>query len=57
MLVILISDLSGCFLGIVSGAILQLRAEYQLNCTKQEMVVSSMLMGAVLASLTGGAVQ
>lgn len=42
------------FPGIVSGAILQLRAEFQLDCTKQEMVVSSMLMGAVLASLTGG---
>jgi len=46
--------LFGYDIGIVSGAILQLRAEYQLNCTKQEMVVSSMLMGAVLASLTGG---
>lgn len=40
--------------GIVSGAILQLRTEFQLDCHKQEMVVSSMLMGAVLASLTGG---
>ena len=42
------------FTGIVSGAILQLRAEYQLDCLEQEMVVSSMLMGAVVASLTGG---
>ena len=42
------------FAGIVSGAILQLRGEFQLDCIKQEMVVSSMLMGAVLASLTGG---
>ena len=40
--------------GIVSGAILQLRSEFQLDCIKQEMVVSSMLMGAVLASLSGG---
>ena len=43
------------FAGIVSGAILQLREEFQLDCMKQEMVVSSMLMGAVLASVTGGA--
>lgn len=42
------------FAGIVSGAILQLREEFHLDCIKQEMVVSSMLMGAVLASLTGG---
>lgn len=46
--------LFGYDIGIVSGAILQLRTEFQLNCTNQEMVVSSMLMGAVLASLTGG---
>jgi len=46
--------LFGYDIGIVSGAILQLRAEFQLDCTNQEMVVSSMLMGAVLASLTGG---
>ena len=39
---------------MVSGAILQLRAEFHLDCTQQEMVVSSMLMGAVLASLIGG---
>lgn len=42
------------FSGVVSGAILQLRAEFHLDCTQQEMVVSSMLMGAVLASLIGG---
>lgn len=42
------------FSGVVSGAILQLRAEFSLDCTQQEMVVSSMLMGAVLASLVGG---
>lgn len=33
---------------------LQLRHEFDLNCFQQEMVVSSMLMGAVVASLTGG---
>lgn len=46
--------LFGYDIGIVSGAILQLREEFRLDCIKQEMVVSSMLMGAVLASLTGG---
>lgn len=50
----ILSDVCGYFEGIVSGAILQLRAEFHLDCTKQEMVVSSMLMGAVLASFTGG---
>ena len=42
------------FKGIVSGAIIQLRAEFQLDCIQQEMVVSSMLIGAILASVTGG---
>ncbi|KAK2562364.1 Solute carrier family 2, partial [Acropora cervicornis] len=46
--------LFGYDIGIVSGAILQLRLTFELNCIKQEMVVSSMLMGAVVASLTGG---
>ncbi|XP_029185317.2 solute carrier family 2, facilitated glucose transporter member 12-like isoform X1 [Acropora millepora] len=46
--------LFGYDIGIVSGAILQLRLKFELNCIKQEMVVSSMLMGAVVASLTGG---
>lgn len=46
--------LFGYDIGVVSGAILQLRAEFHLDCTQQEMVVSSMLMGAVLASLIGG---
>lgn len=46
--------LFGYDIGVVSGAILQLRAEFSLDCTQQEMVVSSMLMGAVLASLVGG---
>lgn len=46
--------LFGYDIGIVSGAILQLRIKFQLDCVKQEMVVSSMLMGAVVASLTGG---
>ena len=41
-------------LGIVSGAVLQLRKEFTLSCFQQEMIVSSMLIGAVVASLTGG---
>ncbi|CAH1252851.1 SLC2A12 [Branchiostoma lanceolatum] len=46
--------LFGYDIGIVSGALLQLREELQLGCLQQEMVVSSMLMGAVIGSLTGG---
>ncbi|XP_019619677.1 PREDICTED: solute carrier family 2, facilitated glucose transporter member 12-like [Branchiostoma belcheri] len=46
--------LFGYDIGIVSGALLQLREELQLGCFQQEMVVSSMLMGAVIGSLTGG---
>jgi SP family facilitated glucose transporter-like MFS transporter 12 len=38
----------------VSGAVLRLRKEFTMSCFQQEMIVSSMLMGAVLASLTGG---
>ena len=33
---------------------LQLKEEFQLDCQQQEMVVSSMLFGALLGSLTGG---
>ena len=40
--------------GIVSGAILQLKEEFNLDCQQQELVVSSMLFGALLGSLTGG---
>ncbi|XP_078590277.1 solute carrier family 2, facilitated glucose transporter member 12-like [Branchiostoma floridae x Branchiostoma japonicum] len=46
--------LFGYDIGIVSGALLQLREELHLGCLQQEMVVSSMLMGAVIGSLTGG---
>ena len=41
-------------LGIVSGAMLQLKEEFELDCQQQEMVVSSMLFGALIGSLTGG---
>ncbi|KAK3752702.1 hypothetical protein QZH41_006616 [Actinostola sp. cb2023] len=45
--------LFGYDIGIVSGAILQLRDEFDMDCFQQEMIVSSMLIGAVIASLTG----
>jgi MFS family permease len=46
--------LFGYDLGIVSGAMLQLKEEFGLDCQQQEMVVSSMLFGALIGSLTGG---
>lgn len=46
--------LFGYDMGIVSGALLQLKNEFDLSCTKQEIVVASMLMGAIIASLCGG---
>ncbi|XP_064605686.1 solute carrier family 2, facilitated glucose transporter member 12-like isoform X2 [Liolophura sinensis] len=48
--------LFGYDVGIVSGAILQLRRPdvFNLSCLLQELVVSSMLLGAVLGSLCGG---
>ncbi|XP_030144517.4 solute carrier family 2, facilitated glucose transporter member 10 isoform X2 [Taeniopygia guttata] len=44
----------GYELGIISGALLQLQADFQLSCFKQEVLVSSILIGALLASLAGG---
>ncbi|XP_076341426.1 solute carrier family 2, facilitated glucose transporter member 12-like isoform X2 [Tachypleus tridentatus] len=44
----------GYDVGIISGALLQLKLEFQLNCVWQELVVSSLLCGAFLASLVGG---
>ncbi|XP_010879046.1 solute carrier family 2, facilitated glucose transporter member 10 [Esox lucius] len=44
----------GYELGIISGALLQLQAEFRLNCFQQEAVVSALLIGALLASLAGG---
>lgn len=46
--------LVGYELGIISGALLQLRTLLALTCQEQEMVVSSLLIGALLTSLTGG---
>uniref|UniRef100_A0A8C3UHK3 Solute carrier family 2, facilitated glucose transporter member 10 n=2 Tax=Catharus ustulatus TaxID=91951 RepID=A0A8C3UHK3_CATUS len=44
----------GYELGIISGALLQLQTDFQLNCFEQEVVVSAVLIGALLASLAGG---
>uniref|UniRef100_G3VUX9 Solute carrier family 2, facilitated glucose transporter member 12 n=2 Tax=Sarcophilus harrisii TaxID=9305 RepID=G3VUX9_SARHA len=46
--------LMGYELGLISGALLQLSGLLALSCRQQEMVVSSLLIGAFLASLTGG---
>ncbi|XP_029948008.1 solute carrier family 2, facilitated glucose transporter member 10 [Salarias fasciatus] len=44
----------GYELGIVSGALLQLRRELGLSCGQQEALVSALLLGALLASAVGG---
>lgn len=44
----------GYELGIISGALLQLKVEFSLSCVQQEVLVSSLLMGALLASVVGG---
>lgn len=44
----------GYELGIISGALLQLKAEFRLSCVQQEALVSSLLVGALLASVVGG---
>ncbi|NXN95515.1 GTR10 protein, partial [Rhinopomastus cyanomelas] len=44
----------GYELGIISGALLQLQIDFHLNCFKQEVLVSALLVGALLASLVGG---
>nr|QDF45868.1 glucose transporter 10-1 [Lateolabrax maculatus] len=46
----------GYELGIISGALLQLQAEFRLSCVQQEALVSSLLIGALLASIAGGRV-
>ncbi|NXP23612.1 GTR10 protein, partial [Scytalopus superciliaris] len=44
----------GYELGIISGALLQLQIDFHLSCFKQEVLVSAVLIGALLASLAGG---
>ncbi|KAM4691939.1 solute carrier family 2, facilitated glucose transporter member 10 [Rhinophrynus dorsalis] len=55
-----VSILGGLIFGyelvIISGALLQLKVEYYLTCFEQEALVSSILIGALLASLIGGVV-
>ncbi|XP_062981779.1 solute carrier family 2, facilitated glucose transporter member 12 [Elgaria multicarinata webbii] len=46
--------LMGYELGVISGALLQLTSILALSCRQQEIVVSALLIGALLASLTGG---
>lgn len=42
------------WLGIISGAILQLQVVFQLNCSDREIIVGIMLAGAVGGSIIGG---
>ncbi|KAL2082412.1 hypothetical protein ACEWY4_022230 [Coilia grayii] len=55
----LVASVSGLLLGyemgLISGALLQLREALALSCLSQELVVSSLLLGALLFSLAGGA--
>ncbi|XP_036415468.1 solute carrier family 2, facilitated glucose transporter member 10 [Colossoma macropomum] len=44
----------GYELGIISGALMQLQAQFHLTCVQQETVVSALLIGAVFASVIGG---
>ncbi|XP_069808896.1 solute carrier family 2, facilitated glucose transporter member 10 isoform X2 [Dendropsophus ebraccatus] len=44
----------GYELGIISGALLQLNNDFVLSCFQQEALVSSVLVGALAASLVGG---
>lgn len=44
----------GYELGLISGALLQMSSILALSCKEQEIVVSSLLFGALFASLTGG---
>ncbi|TKS71180.1 Solute carrier family 2, facilitated glucose transporter member 10 [Collichthys lucidus] len=44
----------GYELGIISGALLQLKVEFRLSCVQQEALVSSLLIGALMASIVGG---
>ncbi|XP_056403779.1 solute carrier family 2, facilitated glucose transporter member 10 isoform X2 [Hyla sarda] len=44
----------GYELGIISGALLQLKNDFLLTCFQQEVLVSAILVGALAASLVGG---
>ncbi|XP_061234116.1 solute carrier family 2, facilitated glucose transporter member 12 [Neopsephotus bourkii] len=50
-----VSGLSmGYEMGVISGALLQMSSILELSCKEQEIVVSSLLLGALFASLIGG---
>ncbi|XP_072355823.1 solute carrier family 2, facilitated glucose transporter member 12 isoform X2 [Scyliorhinus torazame] len=53
-----ISSASGLSFGYgfanISGALLQLATDFQLTCEEQELIVSSILIGAIVGSLAGG---
>ena len=44
------------WLGIISGAILQLQEDFNLNCNEREIIIGIMLVGAVVGSIIGGKV-
>ncbi|KTF85343.1 hypothetical protein cypCar_00033552 [Cyprinus carpio] len=44
----------GYELGIISGALPQLQAQFYLGCVQQEAVVSALLIGSLSASVIGG---
>lgn len=46
--------LMGYELGLISGALLQMSSILALSCKEQEIIVSSLLFGALFASLIGG---
>jgi hypothetical protein len=46
--------LYGYDVGIISGALLQLRCDFNMSKVQQEWVISSMLVGAIVASVSGG---
>lgn len=46
--------LMGYELAVISGALLQLTSILTLSCRQQEIIVSTILVGALLASVTGG---
>ncbi|KAM5245865.1 LOW QUALITY PROTEIN: solute carrier family 2, facilitated glucose transporter member 10 [Ctenodactylus gundi] len=44
----------GYELAVISGALLPLQLDFGLSCWEQELLVGSLLLGALLASLVGG---
>ncbi|XP_023482421.2 solute carrier family 2, facilitated glucose transporter member 10 isoform X2 [Equus przewalskii] len=44
----------GYELAVISGALLPLQLDFALSCLEQELLVGSLLLGALLASLVGG---